>query len=218
MARVYVFGDEAGNLDFKVAKGASKYFIVCSVTMPDCGAGDDLMELRRELAWQGVALESTFHATEDKQVVRDEVFRLLADVDLRVDATILEKRKALPRLQQDKEHFYKFAWYYHFKHVAPRIASSKDELLVVIASIGTKKRRKGIRLGIEDVIWQSSRTTTWEVAFWPAESDPCLQIADYCTWAVQRKWEANDDRSYQIIKPKIRSEYNLWSAGTTYYY
>lgn len=218
MARVYVFGDEAGNLDFRIGQGASRYFVVGTVTIDDCSAGDQLIALRRELAWQGVALESTFHASEDQQVVRDEVFRLLAQCNLRIDATILEKRKTQPHLQADKEHFYKFAWYYHFKYVAPLIARPKDELLVVAASIGTKKRRKGIRIGIEDVVWQSARTSTWQVAFWPAESDPCLQIADYCTWAIQRKWESGDARSYSLIQNMIRSEYDLFKTGSQTYY
>lgn len=212
-----MFGDEAGNLDFRVGQGASKYFVIGTVTVGDCAAGDQLMALRRELAWQGIALESTFHASEDQQLVRDEVFRLLATCNLRIDTTILEKRKTQPHLQ-DKERFYKFAWYYHFKYVAPYIAAARDELLVVAASIGTKKRRKGIRIGIEDVVWQSARTGTWQVAFWPAESDPCLQIADYCTWAIQRKWEGGDDRSYKIIQSMIHSEYDLFSSGTTTYY
>ena len=58
----------------------------------------------------------------------------------------------------------------------------------------------------------------WEVAFWPSNSDPCLQIADYCTWAIQRKWEKNDSRSYDLIKDKIVSEYDIFRFGSTYYY
>ena len=56
------------------------------------------------------------------------------------------------------------------------------------------------------------------VAFWAYESDPCLQIADYCTWAIQRKWEGNDPRSHVLIADKIRSEFDVWQRGTTYYY
>jgi len=49
-------------------------------------------------------------------------------------------------------------------------------------------------------------------------ADPCLQIADYCAWAIQRKWERQDLRSYDLIRAKIRSEYDLWAKGTDYYY
>lgn len=218
MARQYIFGDEAGNLDFKVGHGASNYFIVCSTIMPDCEVGEDLLRLRRDLAWDGIALESTFHATEDKQLVRDEVYRLLSGVDFRIDATIFEKRKTQPRISKNKEYFFKLCWYTHFKHVVPQVIGTKDQFLAVIASFGTKKRRKIIRVGLEDVMAQTSPSTDWEVAFWPAESDPCLQVADYCTWAIQRKWERGDDRSYSLIKGKIATEYDYFQWGSKYYY
>jgi hypothetical protein len=94
-----------------------------------------------------------------------------------------------------------------------------DELLVVAAWIGTKKRRKAMRIALEDVVDQSAWwCKSYQAAFWPAESDPCLQIADYVTWAVQRKYEQQDDRSYDLIKDKIRSEFKPFDAGTTLYY
>ncbi len=56
------------------------------------------------------------------------------------------------------------------------------------------------------------------VAFWPAESDPCLQVADYCVGAIQRKWERGDHRSYDLIKDKIETEFDAWAVGTRHYY
>ena len=207
MGRVYVFADEAGNFDFRIERsGASRYYILGTLTTSDVSVGDRLLELRRNLAWQGVALDSCFHATEDTQVVRDAVFNVLKGEQFRFDVTIFDKSKTPTHLQLDKERYYKTLWYVHLKYLAPRIVTSSDELLVVAASIGEKKRRRAFRLGIEDVVSQSTQCK-WEVAFWPAASDPCLQAADYCTWAVQRKYELNDARSYQIIEPRLSSEF-----------
>src|SRR6266511_2707328 len=130
MARVYVFADEAGNFDFTLKQGASRWFILGSVTLYDPSLGDRLLTLRRELAWQGVALDSTFHASEDLQIVRDEVFRLLQKETFRIDYTVVEKRKTMPHLQTDKDRFYKQTWFMHFKYVARGIAHRSDELLV----------------------------------------------------------------------------------------
>ena len=216
--RKYVFADEAGNFDFSNKNGASEFFVLTTVTADAPTVGDDLLELRRDLAWSGIALESNFHATEDPQAVRDQVFGILAGHDFRVDATILEKRKTRPHLASDQERFYKMAWYLHFKYVAPRITSSiDDELLVLAAQIGTRKRRRAMRLAIEDVVDQST-ACSWEVAFWPAGSDPCLQVADYCCWAIQRKYERSDTRSYDLISDKIATEFKPFDAGTKNYY
>jgi hypothetical protein len=136
----YVFGDEAGNFDFSPKPGATRYFILTTVTLDDCGIGDALMELRRQLAWQGKYLDRTPHATEDEQWFRDEVFRLLADADFRVDATILEKRKAQPHLSADEGRFYQMAWWLHFKYVAPQMVNAGDRLLVTAASLGARRK------------------------------------------------------------------------------
>ena len=211
--RKYVFADEAGNFDFSTKNGASQFFILTTVTADSPDVGDDLLTLRRDPAWDGIALESSFHATEDAQAVRDQVFGVLVDHDFRIDTTILEKRKTIQRLAEDNERFYKTAWFLHFKHVAPRISATSTELLVIAAQIGTKKRRKSIRLAIEDVVDQSTMCK-WEVAFWPAESDPCLQVADCCCWAIQRKYERSDTRSYDLIKDKTKTEFQPFGKDT----
>ena len=145
------------------------------------------------------------------------MFDLLDGADFRVDATILENRKAQPHLQSQRG-LYKMAWYLHFKFVAPRIANRDDRLFVTAASLGTKKKRKSFHLAVDDVVMQVSPCRSHRVAFWPMESDPCLQVADYCTWAIQRKWEMGDSRSYDLIRDRIGTEYEVWRIGTTYYY
>lgn len=163
-------------------------------------------------------LTDAFHATEDAQAVRDEVFDQIRHRDLRVDATILEKAKASPKLRLDEATFYRYAWFYHMKHVAPRIATPQDELLVIGASLGTKKKQHLLTQAIEEVVGQTVRSTRVQVHAWPAASDPCLQVADYCCWAIGRKWERGDTRSYDLIADKIASEFDLFTRGSTRYY
>ena len=56
--RKYVFADEAGNFDFRDKSGASQFFILTTVTADSPDVGDDLLTLRRDLTWDGIALES----------------------------------------------------------------------------------------------------------------------------------------------------------------
>jgi len=213
----YVFADEAGNFDFSVGPGATRYFVLCTVSADSCDIGDDLLHLRRELGWRGLHLDQHFHATEDPQAVRDEIFDLLGRSNFRVDATILEKRKAQPHLQSERA-LYKMAWYLHFKHVAPLVATRHDRLMVMAASLGTKKKRSAFHRAVDDVVEQVAPCHSYRVAFWSMESDPCLQVADYCTWAIQRKWERGDTRSYDLIEKKIKSEKDIWRIGSKLYY
>jgi hypothetical protein len=212
----YVFADESGNFDFSPRKGASRYFILTTVTMEDCRPGDHLAHLRRQLAWQGHDVSQPFHASEDKPAVRSAVFQLLKRLPLRIDATALEKRKAQPHLHNDQA-LYKMGWYLHFGYVAPIVATTQDKLLVVAASLGTKKTRGLFRESVEDVVRQVS-PARHRVAFWEAVSDPCIQVADYCCWAVQRAWELGDRSYLDLLGSKVASNKDIFETGTDYFY
>lgn len=218
MARKYLFADECGNFDFSTKPGASRYFILVTVMLDTCAVGHQLLDLRRSLAFKGIGLDREFHATTDEQAVRDEVFAAIVKEPMRIDAVVLEKSKAMPHIRSTEERFYQTAWYQHMKFVAPKVVAAGDELLVISASIGTKKKKSLFHAAVKDVVRQVSPTTTAQVASWSAVSDPCLQVADYCAWAVQRKWEQGDSRSYDIIKPFVRTEFPLFALGTTRYY
>ena len=216
--RRYVYADEAGNFDFSRNPSASKYFVLTTVLIDDHGIESELLDLRRELVWENYNLPEAFHATTDAQSIRNRVFEVLNRHDLRIDATILEKSKAGPHVRQSEELFYKYAWFYHMRQVAPGVASGPDELMVIAASIGTKRKLRDFRYAVEDVMEQTSPTREMRVDMWQSAVDPCLQVADYCCWAIQRKWEIGDSRSYDLLSSKIHSEYDLFRRGTTHYY
>ncbi|NLN74884.1 MAG: DUF3800 domain-containing protein [Armatimonadetes bacterium] len=218
MARVYIFGDESGNLDFRNGQGASKYFIVSTVTLHDCAVGNDLTELKRRLHWEGYPVNDYFHAVADKQVVRDKVFELLCQHEFRVDATLLDKPKTVPHLASDEIRFYKQAWYLHLKYLVPRVVASDDEVFLIAASFGTKAKKTAAHNALRDVIAHVAPSRTFEVAFWPASTDPCLQVADYCCWAIQRKWESKDARSHVLIADKVKTEFDAFAISNQQYY
>lgn len=215
--RVHVFADEAGNFDFSRGRGASRYFILTTITITDCTVGSELLDLRRQLAWEGQDFTQEFHATEERQIVRDEVFKLLARHSFRIDATIFDKPKTQSHLQEPAK-FYKLAWYYHYRHLGSAVVGQDGELFVIAAALGTKLQRATLHQAVVDVISNTSERTAFRTQFWPAASDPCLQVADYCCWAIQRKWERADSRSYSLIADKIASEYPMFSNAEKVYY
>ncbi len=216
MADRFVFADESGNFDFSPKKGASRYFLLTTVTMDNCRPGDALAHLRRQLTWQGHDVSKPFHACEDTPAVRDAVFQLLKTLPIRIDATALEKRKAEPHLHSELA-FYKMGWFLHFKHVGPLVTTHQDRLLVVAASLGTKKTRALFNEAVKDVVRQVS-PARHRVAFWTAESDPCIQIADYCCWAIQRSWEMGDRHFLDLLGSKVVTNKDIFEPGSTFYY
>jgi len=218
MTRLFVFADESGNFDFRRGDNISRYFIVCTVTMPAFDAGTDLLNLRRELAWEEETLGDYFHATKDVQSVRDKVFAVIQKHKFTVQATIMEKSKAMPSIRNTNARFYKHGWFRHFQYGMAGHIQTCTEMHVTAASVGTKKGQVDFTDAVRDVLRQTAGKRKHRSSFWPCATDPCLQIADYCTWAIQRKWEHGDTRSYDPIKDRINYEYDMFGKGTTHYY
>lgn len=218
MPNKFIFADEAGCFTFKRQKGASTYFLLCTLATTDCSLSHDLLHIRRELTLAGLLESDKLHATEDVQSTRDRVFSCLQSHDFRVDVTILEKAKAQPQTRINEPTFYQYAWYYHFKHIGNSLARGADKILITAASLGTKKTKASFKLAVNNTLQQTAPRNKWAVTFIESAKDPLLWAADYCAWAVQRKWETGDTRSYSIISPKIFTEYDLWGSGTKLYY
>lgn len=218
MQERYLFADEAGCFTFEKKQNVSRYFILCTVTMETCDIAHDLNKLRRQLVWEKAEIGDFFHATEDKQAVRDRVFEAILKHKFKVQATILEKSKAQPQVRQSRARFYQYPWFYHFKHGISRHIPADTELLVTAASIGNRKEKLSFCNALEDVMQQTAPEGRWAVDFRPSATDACLQVADYCAWAIQRKWETGKDQAYKIIQDRITYEYDLWKKGTVHYY
>lgn len=218
MSTKYLFADEAGCFTFYRKPNVSKYFIVCTITMPDLAAGQAIAELRHKLIWENKQVGDYFHATTDKQDVRDAVYSEIVKHDIAIQATICEKAKAQPQITKEKSRFYKYPWYYMFKFGISKHLYSTDNLLVTAASIGSKREKQSFSNAIHDVVDQTVPNLLWQIDFRPSQCDPCLQVADYCAWAIQRKWERNDTRSYNLIKNMVTYEYDLWQRGSKLFY
>lgn len=221
MASHFLFADEAGCFEFARKPNVSRYFILATVSLKDCGVGDALVALRRKLVFEGQPLGDYFHASTDKQAVRDEVFKVLCKHDFKVQATIMEKSKAQPQVTVSRARFYKYGWFYHMRYGASKTIPTDAKLMVVAAALGIKKERASFERAVSDVMRQILPKVEHKSNFCPAAADPCLQVADYCAWAIQRKWESPDQRdvrSFNLIKDRIGYEYDLWARGTKHHY
>jgi hypothetical protein len=215
MSRLFVFADESGCFTFNNGPNVSKYFVLCTVVMDSCAVGAELLDLRRQLAWDGYELGDYFHATTDKQAVRDVVFDSIVRHPFTVQATVMEKAKAQPQVRTSKARFYKTGYFFHFRHGVSKQLPYQCEVLVTTATLGNKKEKLAFRSSVDDVMSQTSRARKWVTDFMPCHCDPCLQVADYCAWAIQRKYESphKNQKSFEMIQDRISYEYELWKHG-----
>lgn len=106
MNTLYLFIDESGNFDF--SPNGTKFFVLTVLsTMNPFDIGSPLLKLRYDLLPNyacGTSMEEQgyFHASEDAQEVRNNVFSIISKMDhsMRVDSIIAQKNKANPTFHQ----------------------------------------------------------------------------------------------------------------------
>lgn len=177
-----------------------------------------LDDLSDRLLLEGNTCPGSFHATEDRQEVRDEVYAALVNLAFDVDVTALEKRKAQPKVRESDATFYRYAWWFHFKKLVWDLRRG-DELFVIAATLQTKKKKTEFLSALEQVVDQQLHySISRRVLFWKDDADRCLQAADYGLWAVMRDLERGDNRAREQVKPRIRSVFQPFRNGKAEYY
>jgi len=221
---LYLFIDESGNFDF--SSGGTKYFILTALSTTDpYSIGAPLLGLRYDLLPNysgGRALEENgyFHASEDIQSVRDSVFSTIMKngKDLRVDAVVAQKNKANPTFYNQHINLYRKMGEILLKYILNRANWGKyNHIVIVFSSLFDRKKRGILKQTFKSLIKNMSKCP-YSLYFHDSKFDLCNQSADYFGWAIYRKWESTDDRSYVLIKKLVKSEFALFSRGTTTYY
>jgi hypothetical protein len=217
---VYIFLDESGNFDFS-AKG-TRYFVLTSVSMkrpfPAVMSMDDYKHDRLEY---GLDLEY-FHCYHDGKTVRNRVFDLIAShLDgMRIDSLVVEKAKAEPVLQEDR-HFYPELLTRLLKLIMPVELDDggMEKVIVITDTIPVNKKWRAIERGIQTALHGVLPPgMKYRILHHQSRSHYGLQVADYCCWAIFRKWQTGERTWYDRIKPAIRRELDLFHAKSRYYY
>ena len=214
-------------------EGVSHCFFVGLVDVPDPTFAHSKLEvLRQKLlvdpryrdvpSMQPEAKKTAlvFHAKDDHPDVRLEVFRLLPSLGAKAIVAIRRKK---PIAQRQRAVYgatrRKFDRNAAYDELVSRIFEGKlhsaDENRITFARYGKSNREPEL----EAAILRAKRTfdakkgkrpdkpTTVNAVF-PHESAG-LQVADYYLWALQRMYEREDDRFFEMVAPQYRLTMDL---------
>ena len=200
MPTLHVHLDESGKLTFKPT-GSRYYVFTAAWTYDPAPLANDLTALRFALLKQGHDLHR-FHATNDRQVNRDAVVNALArHAGWNFAAVVIEKAKVYPDLRVPHRFYPQFAssiLKYIFRH---HVAPGTGTVLVFTDTLPVNERREAAEKAIKTACRQElPKATRFESYHHPSASNPWLQVADYCAWAVFRKWEQGDTRTYDQLR------------------
>ena len=213
----YIFLDEGGNFDFSPT--GTPYFTLTSLSMTrPFPIRDPWDDYRHELLEYGRDVEF-FHCADDNRYLRDRLFQVLESCteNFRIDSLIVEKAKAGPALRSD-DRFYPEMLGYLLRHVLTNW-SGFDEVIVITDSIPHQKKRKAIEQAIKHTLKKMlPASVSYRVLHQASRAHYGLQAADYCNWAIYRKWDSGDEMYYAKIKGAIKSEFDIFQTGCRRYY
>lgn len=227
MRTLFIFIDESGNFDFSPT--GTKYFSISAISTLDPLGKEELEKIKYDLIKKGIDIEY-FHASEDEQFVRNRVYNFIESLeDVEIDSVIVQKNKANPSLyipekkkMSKKEKGYKLyiiALRTLLKYIFERYKDSEniDLVVVILSSIFDKNKQALIKMIIKKYLKQEFQKPFF-LYFHQCGADKNTQIADYCSWAIHKKWADGEMRPYGAIQNKIRSEFDIFGIGENTYY
>lgn len=217
MQTAYMYFDEAGNFDFS-ATGTRHFIMTCMVTRRPFAVHPGLLDIKYDCLEQGLSLDR-FHATEDRQAVRDRVYEAILSrlLDYQVYTVIIRKNRTNPTLY-DERRLYPLVFDWLTKYSCRRSLNAVDHVVAVTDRIPVAKKQAEVKQALKRTLKENLEGRTYALFHHESRSDLNLQIVDYFNWAIQRKWELDDPRSYVLIKGALRGEGDLFRAGDCEYY
>lgn len=199
---LFLFIDESGNFDF--TKNGTKYFVLTSLkTYNPSSQRIKLLKLKYKLLQNGFNQEF-FHATEDRQFVRNEVFNLIQNIyDVSVDGVVVDKTKVAKKFKFEYK-FYESVCLKLLKKVF--LKSDENEIgniIIILGAIFTREKQELILKTLKKYL-KMKFNLPFEIYFHKSQSDLNSQIADYFGWAIYIKSERNEVRPYNIIKARVK--------------
>lgn len=180
MSTRYLFVDEAGNLDFSPS-GSQFFIFVCLAGELSAAGLLSLHALRQNMLRRGWDIEY-FHASENKQDVRNEVFKALHESHAigNIVALVVEK-SSVPPTERDPGTFYaKFLGL----TISRAVEHAEDEHVVVTDSIPIQKKRRAVEKALRSSL--SATLAKTMIYHHASRSHLELQCVDYFGWAIWR--------------------------------
>lgn len=211
---VYIFVDESGNMDF-TSKG-SKYFMFnflikkrpFNLHSPISNYRYTLLEKNLDpLKGNDRRLNiESFHACKDNKYIKEEIFNIISTFDekyVKAYSYILEKPKVNPSKRNQNDKFYIDNLTYAIKQLLDLLKIDKN-FIIITDNLPVKKNEKyqikALREGVAQYLKDKNLNIRYDIFHHCSASSVNLQIVDYISWAIYRKYEHNQDIFYKKIE------------------
>jgi hypothetical protein len=211
IGQMYIYMDESGDVGF--GEKSSRWFLFTLIMT------DDKRSLERiaKKVWRTIRKKhkhvGELHASKEKDQTRTRVLQMLKDEgDAKIMAIILNKKKVHVDLQAQKNFLYNYTANILLDRLINTKILNKDQQIHLI--VDRKDTKKNLRENFISYITEAMHKRDhkkFKMDLFASHDDKCLQVVDFASWAIFRKYERGDFEFYEIIKDKIIDEKVLFA-------
>lgn len=211
----YIFLDESGDLGFDFRKKkTSQYFVVTFIFSKDKKVLDRIVKKIFKGFTKGELKHhsGTLHCYKENPKTRQKLldaFREKGEAD--VITIFLNKKKVYTRLQDEKAVLYNYVTNILLDRVCTKKLIPIDEKIVMVAS--RRETNKFLNQNFKSYLQEQAKNNhklDIEIEIVSPHQEKGLQVADFLSWSIFRKYEHGDDSYYNLIKKTIVEENPLF--------
>lgn len=212
---LYIFLDESGNLDFSHT-GTKNYVLAAVVTDNPLASSQELQDLKYDHLRNDIDT-THFHASEDKQAVRNDVIARLQRMTntIKVHYIHAQKNKTYPALQNSAAFYGKLGTTL-IKFIVSWKASNYAEVVIVFDKALRIKDQKAFLGEIKPELKKIGKP--YHIYFHQTLLDFNGQIADYFAWAKYVSLERGEMRPLSSLSDITTTHFDLFARGTKEWY
>lgn len=149
----------------------------------------------------------SFHAKDDCPEVREKFYKMIVNLNFKAEFFVARKIESLflKRHKGKANLFYDDLIIKLFENKLHK----NDKNIIYFATRGNRKRQEPLEDAVRTAVltfenkW--NKKVNSEIQIFPQRplGEPCLQIADYMNWAVQRAFMKGEERYYEFVADKI---------------
>jgi hypothetical protein len=144
------------------------------------------------------------------------VFGILANSnDFAIHSIVVRKNRINPTLY--KHGVYSIAYRTMLRYL---VGGKKkvDCAHIIVDTVPDKQQQTALKQNLKLRAEEAMRQIPFSIDHHNSAAHTLLQVADYCAWATHKKWQSGDTRSYDLLRGKIRNEFDLYRNGERAYY
>ena len=203
---LFVFVDESGNLDFG-PKGTNNYVLAAVATTNPILSAKMLQNLKYDYLTSGIDIEF-FHASEDRQEIRDTVFAKLNSLGDVIKVHYVHAKKSdIAREDRSPVSFYARLGLALSRFIVEYQSDGFGQVIIVFDKCLHGKEQKAFLKKVKPALKTLGKP--YQIFFHRTLSDFNGQIADYFAWSKYVSLERDEQRPLLALATITKDTVNL---------